>query len=76
MAPVLSLAVYVLSDAEQEEHYLYPTSADATTLLSSLAGDPVVDDTLPPDKSAEELILAAQKTISGLWGHLNRLNEV
>ncbi|WP_009959233.1 hypothetical protein [Verrucomicrobium spinosum] len=73
---VLSLAVYVLSDAEQEEHYLYPTSADATTLLSSLAGDPVVDDTLPPDKSAEELILAAQKTISGLWGHLNRLNEV
>lgn len=68
------MAVYVLSDAEQEENFLYPTSADATNRLSTLTGDPVVDDNLPPDKSAEELIRAAEKTITGLWGHLNRLD--
>lgn len=71
---VLSLAVYILSDDDQEAHFLYPSSADAVNLLSSLSGDAVVDDTLPPDKSAEELMLAAEKTITGLWGHLNRLD--
>lgn len=72
---VLSLAVYILSEAEQEINFLYSTSADAMKQLSSLTGDPVVDDTLPPDKSAEELIRAAEKTIVGLWGHLNRLES-
>lgn len=72
---VLSLAVYILSDAEQEKGFLYPTSTDAMNQLSSLTGDPVVDETLPPDKSAEELMRAAEKTITGLWGHMNRMES-
>ena len=68
---VLSLAVYILTD-EEKEQFLYTSSADATERLSTLSGDPVVEATVPTDKSPEELMRAAEVTITGLWGHLNR----
>lgn len=69
---VLSLRVYLLSDEDKELHFLYTTTAEATTLISELNGDPQVDDTLPEDASPEDLMRAAETTITGLWGHLNR----
>ncbi len=63
---VLNLAVFALADKDKDQ-FLYSTSAEAMMLLDSLIGEPLVEASLPPGKSVEELKAAAQKTISGLW---------
>lgn len=66
---VLNLIVFALPETEKEQ-FFFDTSAEAITLLDGLPGDPVVEETLPADKSIEELKRAAESTLTGLWGRI------
>ena len=66
---VINLAVFALSEKDKEQ-FLFATSAEAMTLLGELSGIPVVDDTLPSDRSPEDLAAAAETTLTGIWGRV------
>lgn len=68
---VLNLAVFILSEKDKEQ-FLFENSGEAVKLLSDLVGDPVVDMSLPEGSSAEKLQAAAQTTLTGIWGKINR----
>ncbi|WP_050028739.1 hypothetical protein [Verrucomicrobium sp. BvORR034] len=68
---VLNLAVFALTEKEKED-FLYENTGAVVALLSELAGDPLVDTSLPEGTSIEKLKAAAQSTITGLWGKISR----
>lgn len=68
---VLNLAVFALTEKEKED-FLYENTGVVVALLSELAGDPLVDTSLPEGTSIEKLKAAAQSTITGLWGKISR----
>jgi hypothetical protein len=67
---VINLAVFALSEKEKGE-FLFPTSAEALSVLNGLSGEPVVQTRLPEGKSREELKAAAQNTLTGIWGQMH-----
>lgn len=66
---VLNIAVFALSEKDKEQ-FLFTSSGDVVQVLDGLTGSPIVDTSLPPGKSVEELKSAAQNTITGLWGRI------
>lgn len=68
---VLNIAVFALSEKDKEQ-FMFTSSGDATKLLSELQGDPVFDISLPEGTSVEKLKAAAQTTLTGIWGKINR----
>ncbi len=66
---VLNLAVFSLSEKEKEQ-FLFESTAEALQLLAELRGEPVVETAIPADTSLEQLSVAAQSTISGIWARM------
>jgi hypothetical protein len=66
---VLNLAAFMLPEKEKEQ-FIFTSSAEAMTLLQGLASDPIVEGDLPEGRSREEIEVAAQSTITGLWGRI------
>jgi hypothetical protein len=69
---VLNYAIFALPEAEQEVA-LYPTLAEAMTMLTGLAGgEPVIDSALPEGRTLEQLQAATEGTANRL---LTRLRQ-
>jgi hypothetical protein len=66
---VLNLAVFALPEKEKEQ-FLYATSTEVLNVLDGLTGTPLVEADLPPGKSFEELRVAAESTLTGIWGRI------
>lgn len=66
---VLNLTFFTLSEDDRAQ-FIYETAAEAVERLESLSGGPVIDTSLPADKSVEEIKRAAQAGMSGLWGRI------
>jgi hypothetical protein len=67
---VLNLTVFSLTEQEQQR-FLYPTSASARKTLASLQGNPVVEAKTPGGLSGEELITRARDTARRLRSGLS-----
>lgn len=72
---VLNLIVFSLPEQEQQR-YIYQTSADVMKALDSLQGDPVVDARLPEGVSQAELLAGVENTASRLLGGLKNAKPV
>jgi hypothetical protein len=72
---VLNLAVFSLSEAEQQR-FLYATAVDVMKALENLRGDPVVEDKMPEGVSKSDLLAGAESTASRLLSGLKNARPV
>jgi hypothetical protein len=68
---VLTLRVYTLSEAEQQQ-FMYDTAAEVMQVLDGLDGPPVIEDQLPEGITRQEILSKAETAISRLMSGMKQ----
>lgn len=68
---VLTLRVYTLSEADQQQ-FMYDTAAEVMQVLDGLDGPPVIEDQLPEGITRQEILSKAETAISRLMNAMKQ----